>query len=119
MLLLQRALGASRPDEAGSHWQSFNDSNGVSGHSFMGAVPFLTAAEMIDNSYLKYTLYLGSTLAGLSRINDNDHYFSQAVLGWWIAYLSVNSTDRTDRRKVIISPALMDNGAKIRMTFLF
>jgi hypothetical protein len=119
MLLLQRVLGASRPDEGDSHWQSFNDDNGVSGHSFMGAVPFLTAAEMTDNSYMKYTLYLASTLAGWSRINDNDHYLSQAALGWWMAYLSVKSTDRTDRRKVIISPAIMHNGATISITFLF
>jgi len=92
VLTLQIVLGASRPEEGkGSHWHPFKDNNGVSGHSFMGAVPFLTAAKMTDNRFFKYSLYFGSTLTGLSRINDNKHYFSQVILGWWIAYLSVNS----------------------------
>lgn len=92
VLLFQIALGASRPEEdKGSHWRPLKDNNGVSGHSFMGAVPFLAAAKMTDKKCLKYFLYWSSTLTGLSRINDNKHYFSQAILGWWIAYLSVNS----------------------------
>lgn len=92
VLALQIVLGASRPEEKnGSHWHPFKDNNGVSGHSFMGAVPFLTAAKMTDQRLLKYSFYLGSTLTGLSRINDNKHYFSQSFLGWWIAYLSVSS----------------------------
>ena len=92
VLFLQVTLGASRPEEGrGSRWRPFKDNNGVSGHSFMGAVPFLTAAKMTNKRFLKCSFYLGSTLAGLSRINDNKHYFSHSVLGWWIAYLSVNS----------------------------
>jgi membrane-associated phospholipid phosphatase len=94
VLTLQILLGASRPEEGkGSYWHPFKDNNGVSGHSFMGAVTFLTTAKMTDKRLLKYSFYLGSTLTGLSRINDNKHYFSQSFLGWWIAYLSVNSTN--------------------------
>ena len=103
VLLLQVVLGASRPEEGkGSHWHPFKDNNGVSGHSFMGSVPFLTAAKMTDNPFLKYPLYVGSTLTGLSRINDNKHYFSQAVLGWWIAFLAMNSVDGN---KVVFAPS--------------
>ncbi|UCE08107.1 MAG: phosphatase PAP2 family protein [bacterium] len=103
VLTLQIVLGASRPEEGkGSHWHPFKDNNGVSGHSFMGAVPFLTAAKMTDNRFLKYSLYLGSTLTGLSRINDNKHYFSQSLLGWWIAYLAVNSIDL---KKFVLVPS--------------
>ncbi|MDL1957162.1 MAG: hypothetical protein LWW95_08990 [Candidatus Desulfofervidus auxilii] len=39
MLFFQRALGASRPEENDSHWRICEDNNGVSGHSFMGAIP--------------------------------------------------------------------------------
>lgn len=39
--------------------------------------------------------YVGSGMAGLSRINDNHHYTSQVVLGWWIAYLAARSVNRT------------------------
>ncbi len=104
VLTLQIVTGASRPIEnKGSHWHPFKDNNGVSGHSFMGAVPFLTAAKMTNNRFLKYPLYLGSTLTGLSRINDDQHYFSQVILGWWIAFLSVNS--------VALKPAVVVHSA--------
>jgi len=103
VLMLQIVLGASRPEEGkGSHWHPFKDNNGVSGHSFMGAVPFLTAAKMTDKKWLQYSFYLGSTLTGLSRINDNKHYFSQVILGWWIAYLSVNSIEMN---KIVLAPS--------------
>jgi hypothetical protein len=99
MLALQQVIGASRPGEAesGSHWEPFHDDNGVSGHSFMGAVPFITAAHMTKNPWLRGGLYLGSGMAGLSRINDNHHYASQAALGWWMAYLAARCVNPTER----------------------
>jgi membrane-associated phospholipid phosphatase len=96
---LQNAIGASRPDEDDSRWRPFEDTNGVSGHSFMGAVPFITAAEMAENPYIRYSLYLGSMLCGWSRINDDRHYLSQAALGWWIAYLSVSCCKGAEKRE--------------------
>lgn len=94
VLLLQVGLGSSRPEEGkGSHWHPFKDNNGASGHSFMGSIPFLTTAKMTNHRWLKYSCYVGSTLTGLSRINDDKHYFSQAILGWWIGYLSVTGVN--------------------------
>ena len=108
MLLLQVVLGSSRPEDGkGSHWHPFKDNNGVSGHSFMGSIPFLTAAKMTDKRLLKYSFYLGSTLTGLSRINDNKHYFSQVFLGWWISYLSVNSVNS---KQLAITPSFRGIG---------
>lgn len=46
----------------------------------MGAVPFLTAAEMTDDARIRPLLYLGSGLAGTSRINDDAHYLDSASL---------------------------------------
>lgn len=119
MLFLQTALGASRPNEGNSHWHPFADNNGVSGHSFMGAIPFLAASEITDNACLKYCLYLGSTLCGLSRINDDDHYFSQAALGWWMAYLAATGVNKTEKRRVFVAPVLLDNTLGIKVTIRF
>ena len=121
VFFLQGALGASRPNEGGSGWSPFSDNNGVSGHSFNGAVPFITAAKMTDNLYYKYGLYFASTLAGVSRINDNAHYFSQVALGWWLAYLSVASVDKTGTKspKVVVIPANINDGVGVIVTFRF
>jgi hypothetical protein len=97
MLALQYLTGGSRPGESPnqSKWDPGADNNGVSGHSFMGAIPFLSAAKMADNTWLKAGLYAGSALPALSRINDDDHYPSQAFLGWWIAYLAASAVDHS------------------------
>lgn len=100
MLATQYIIGGSRPNEpAGSHWAPFQDHNGVSGHAFMGAVPFLTAAQMAEERWLKFLFYTGSTLVPLSRINDDDHYTSQAFLGWWFAFLATRAIDSTQSNK--------------------
>ena len=98
LLFMQAFLGGSRPDDNrhGSYWMPFQDDNGVSGHAFGGAVPFLTAARMTDRPLLKGGLYFCSTLTAWSRINDDRHYLSQACLGWWMAYLACNVVDLTD-----------------------
>jgi hypothetical protein len=99
MLLMQFTLGSSRPGEAavGSQWQPFEDTNAVSGHAFMGAVPFITAARMVDRPLIKTGLYVCSTFTAWSRVNDNDHYLSQICLGWWMAYLACRAVDQTEQ----------------------
>lgn len=97
MLAMQYVTGASRPGETSSNamWKPFQDNNGVSGHSFMGAIPFLAAAKMTDKPLLKLAFYAGSTLAPLSRVNDDRHYPSQVFLGWWMAWIATNAVDAT------------------------
>lgn len=97
MLGLQWLTGGGRPDETAesSEWQPLRDNNGVSGHSFMGAIPFISAAKMTDDIWLKAGLYAASTLPGVSRINDDAHYFSQVFLGWWLAYLAETAVDHS------------------------
>ena len=97
--VLQLATGASRPADdssAGSRWHFFNDNNGVSGHAFVGAIPFLAAAEMVENPLAKGTLYVCSTFVGFSRMNDNAHYPSQVFLGWYLAWASSMAVSRTE-----------------------
>jgi len=97
MLLMQALLGGSRPGEAnvGSQWKPFDDTNGVSGHAFMGAVPWITAARMTQRPLLKCGFYVLSTHTAWSRLNDDDHYLSQICLGWWMAYLACRAVDET------------------------
>lgn len=122
MLGAQYTIDGSRPTEPeGSRWRPFKDNNGISGHTFAGSVPFMTAATMTDSVPLKVACYGGSTLAGWSRINDRGHYFSQVFLGWWIGYLAVRSVDKTqaDWRKMQVVPMVDDDfaGVGIHMGF--
>ena len=107
LLAAQRLTGALRPSsptnnpDKNSYWKPLNAENGVSGHSFMGAVPFVVLARMYgDNPYIKYGAYFASTFAAISRVNDDKHYTSQIILGWYMAYESVDAVFDTDAKKV-------------------
>lgn len=98
MLLMQKVTGGSRPDDGtwGSQWRFFQDNNGVSGHAFMGALPFLTAARLTDRPLLKLGFFAGSTLTGWSRFGDDQHYMSQVMLGWAMAGVAVSAVGQTE-----------------------
>ena len=98
LLVLQQLTGGSRPTETseGPEWHPLADNNGISGHSFMGSLPFITAAKMTESRSLRFTYYAASTIAPLSRMNDNAHYPSQVALGWWMAYLAASAVEATD-----------------------
>ncbi len=98
LLFLQAMTGGSRPDESPtrSQWQPFEDINGLSGHAFIGAVPFITAAQMTDRPLLQAAFYLGSVFPAWSRLNDDAHYLSQVALGWWLAYLACRAVNQTE-----------------------
>jgi membrane-associated phospholipid phosphatase len=107
----QLITGASRPNETpeGSIWRPFNDSNGVSGHAFVGATPFLTIAAMNPkNAWIQYPAYLLSAATGISRLYDDRHFSSQVVLGWYLAWESVDSVMDTNkrRRRFTVSPMM-------------
>ena len=122
---LQKILGPTRPKTDpinGSAWHPFgrfDEEVGASGHAFIGAVPFLTAAELSDNQLLKYSLYLLSITPGLSRINDDMHYSSQVILGYAIAVLSVKSVMQTNESKLTIMPAYNRKTNAYGLQFLF
>jgi hypothetical protein len=115
LIVAQRLTGGSRPGETPdqSRWQPFQDNNGVSGHAFMSALPFINAAKLTKRPLLKATFYAGSLLGPLSRINDDAHYSSQVALGWWMAYVAATAIDRTEQagNKLAIHPYLSDDGA--------
>ncbi|MDU0112919.1 phosphatase PAP2 family protein [Psychrosphaera aquimarina] len=93
---LQLLTGGSRPRDhyQDAHWRPFNDDNGVSGHAFMGAVPFLVLSKMDHLSPMQQNLALfASGLSAWSRVNDDAHYFSQALLGWFMAWEAVDAVN--------------------------
>ncbi len=99
-LTLQYGLGAARPGWVpnASQWRPFQDSYGVSasGHAFISSIPFLTAAEMVDDPLLKGVFYFGSAITGWSRINDDAHFLSEVILGWCLGYVSVRAVTHTE-----------------------
>lgn len=94
LVFLAAATGADRPTEGDSNWGAYQHFHGISGHAFFGAVPFITAGNMSENPYQKAIFYGFSTFTGLSRINDDRHYFSQSALGWFLAYLSCDVVEK-------------------------
>lgn len=104
-------LGGGRADgpPGNSKWRPFQDIRGISGHTFMGAIPFLTAAAMTDDPFWKTSMVLGSFLTGWSRIHKDRHYYSQVALGWWMALLAVKTVGRTQEqhRGWAVAPTLV------------
>jgi hypothetical protein len=113
LLLTQWLTGGSRPTDGNSHWRAFADDHGVSGHAFVGAVPFLTLARMsAEGGVARYGLYALSTLPAWSRINDNAHFASQAFLGWFLAWEATGAILQTSRKDVqmALAPVMMRDG---------
>jgi hypothetical protein len=108
LLAVQYLAGGGRPSdiEDQSYWRPFHSSHGASGHAFMGAVPFLTLADMTDEPLAKCFFYACSPWTGISRINDNAHYLSQVWLGWWLAYLACDAVDKTEQQQapLVLTP---------------
>lgn len=125
MLLMQKITGGSRPferEDGSSSWNFWADENGVSGHAFMGSIPFLVASKMSDNKLVSNIFLTLSTFTGISRVNDNAHFLSQAILGWYMGYIAVEAVDKTNKKTnsdLIILPIVNgDNtGILIRNTF--
>jgi hypothetical protein len=117
LVAAQLVTGGSRPGQSlgGSHWSPFADTNGVSGHTFMAAVPCITAAQMTDDLFLKSAFYTASTMTGMARIHEDDHYASQVMLGWLMAYLACDAVTATEAQFdwVEVAPLAMEDGVGV------
>jgi len=110
LLATQWLTGGTRPDEGSSRGRPFHDDHGVSGHAFIGAVPFLTAGRMCaENPLARYLLYAASTRPTLSRINDNAHYPSQPFPGWFLAWEATGAIAQPEQgdRHISVAPAII------------
>ncbi len=100
LLVGQILLGGNRPRDGSSYWQPFEgEDHGLSGHAFIGAIPFITAARMSKQIWVKGLFYGLSLLPAWSRVNDDAHFLSQSALGWYLAYLSVGAVSKTEGNK--------------------
>jgi hypothetical protein len=94
---LQQMVGSGRPDEPeGSQWQTFGETHGVSGHAFLAAVPFLTLVRQSDNRVVEAAALLASMATAWGRIHQEEHYPSQAFLGWYLAWTATGAVARAD-----------------------
>ncbi len=97
LLAGQIVLGGDRPRDGSSYWKPFGgEDHGISGHAFIGAIPFITAARMSKRIWVKGLFYTLSILPACSRVNDNAHCLSQSAIGWYLAYLSVQAVSETE-----------------------
>lgn len=122
LLTAQVVLGGDRPADGSSYWKPFRQNHGVSGHAYIGAVPFITAAQMSDKIWMKGLFYTLSIIPAWSRVNDDRHYLSQALLGWYLAYLSVRSVSETEGlaplpRGLTIFPVMENNDIGIGLLY--
>ena len=110
MFLLQAMLGGDRPENGDTDWQFFHENHAISGHAFTGAVPFIMAAKMSDEIWLKVLFYACSFMPAWSRINDGAHSLSQVGLGWYMAYLACECVETTERQQqnghYVVAPIL-------------
>ncbi len=121
ILLMQVVTGGSRPGESdnASHWDPLHDSNGVSGHAFIGAIPFLTVGRMSESRFLRCFFFIASTAAGWSRINDDAHFASQVLLGWYMGWEAVGAVTESEKagRDFRISPLVLNEGYGLRLSW--
>ncbi len=108
MLAMQYLTGGSRPSSTDSHssWRPFSASNGVSGDAFMSTCLFVSAADMTDRPVFKGFFYACSVMVPWERIDLNQHFLSQAALGWWMGYLACNAVNNTElaKQRVMLVP---------------
>jgi hypothetical protein len=89
---LQQITGGSRPGEpGGATWKPFVGNHGVSGHAFLGAVPLLTAARLSHHPVSRGAWILASTVPALARLERGQHFPSQVLLGWLLAWESTGA----------------------------
>ncbi len=125
---LQQITGGNRPsDGVGSGWEPFDGSHGVSGHTFLGALPFLAIARMSESRVVDTLAIVASTLAGWARLNDDQHYLSQVMLGWYVAWEATGAIERNhdsalgegDERAYTVTPVALPDGAGLTVTMSF
>ena len=124
MLYLQRLTGGRRPgDPEGSDWRPLGEGeNGVSGHAFAGAVPFVTMARMSERRWVKALALGASVLPAWSRLHDDEHFLSQLALGWllaWQATGAVADTDAEPASRLAVAPLPVADGAGVVVSLRF
>jgi membrane-associated phospholipid phosphatase len=120
--------GRSRPDaEQGTHhFRPFSDSASFpSGHATQAfAVASVVAAVYDDHPWVAPVAFAGAGLVGFARINDNQHFLSDVLVGGLIGTLvgyEVVHLDRTraQARAMTITPVIDASEQGILITWYF
>lgn len=122
VLVMQELLGGDRPIEGSTNWTPFEHCHGVSGHAYIGATPFIMAAKMSNNVWVKIIFYTFSTFPAWSRINDGSHSLSQVGLGWFMAYMACEAVAETNHTRVanyMITPIFSGDTIGVNFTIRF
>ena len=94
-----------------------SQTTGMSGHTFLGAVPFLAVYSLTDKIWLRYTAVTLSTFVGISRINDDRHYLSQVIGGWSMAFIAAHTILRNQvpdkKMSLMVTPGFCGLSIKI------
>ena len=53
----------------------------------------ITAADMTDQPFWKGVFYAASAIIPWERVDLNDHFLSQALLGWWMGYVACQAVE--------------------------
>jgi len=121
VLALQFGLGANQPDDNGhgSYWRPFHGDAAISGQAFIGSVPFIQASMLAEGFWTKAAIFGISSLTAWARVNDDSHYLSQSLLGWWFAVLACEAVDMTDnaKRTFVVTPLAMNDTVGIGLIY--
>lgn len=125
-LLLKAVTGRSRPYYSESQYDfnwfetSEEKISFPSGHSTVAFAVSTVFAEKIDTWWARTVFYSMAALTAYSRVHDNQHWASDAVLGSLIGfgtgYFVVHTNDKRDNmRKFSLSPSI--NGITVQYRF--
>lgn len=96
----KKATGRARPHLGLGHdeFDPFRNEEAYysffSGHTMVAMTTSHVFAKRIDNAFAKVGLYSIGTIAGLSRMYNEDHWLTDVVLGNALAIASVNSVSK-------------------------
>ena len=67
---------------------------------------------MTESPFWSGLWYTGSIMCAVSRVNDDDHYLSQVILGWWLAEIAAEAVNLTQAEEgaMEVVPMVGGNG---------
>jgi hypothetical protein len=119
-------IGRARPkiEDDQYDFNPLNNNNNYnslpSGHTTLAFAFSTVMANEIDNTYWKVGWYTLASLVSISRIYNNQHWFSDTILGGSVGYFIgdfVSGLETNVKDKVKISFLPMLNGAFINISF--
>lgn len=125
-LITKTIIGRARPYKKENQYYTNpftfdNDYNSFpSGHTTLAFAYSTVMANEVDNIFWKIGWYSLAGLVGYARVNHNQHWFSDVIIGGAIGYFSgefVNSYNSSEIAKSNISLSPIPGGVSIQVIF--